>query len=88
MKTTDRAPHRHARGRGDFGVDAGEHQRAPDHDAAPTMTIAEMTSRHELRVVDRDDLAGEQPELVRGPPLVEGEEQDAEAEPERHQHRR
>ena len=45
-------------------------------------TISEVS----CGVVDRDDLPGEQPELVGRAALVEGEEQDAQAEPERHQH--
>ena len=65
MKASDDEPDRHAARGGDVGVEAVEGQRPPDHQQRRSSTIAPMSDeRAELRVVDRDDLPGQQPELV------------------------
>ena len=72
MKIGDSGPHRHAARRGHFGVGAGEPQRPPQHQQARPARRAESDQPAQLRGVDRDDLAGEQAELVRRSALVEG----------------
>ena len=54
----------------------------------PRTTRRMTMSSAELREVDRDDLAGEQSELVAAAAGIQGEEQDAEPKAERHEHRR
>jgi len=79
-------PDRHSTRGGHVGVETGEHQRTPHHRHGHENDDGDPEQPAERGRVDRHDLPGQQAELVRRPPLVERQEQHAEAGPERHQH--